>query len=286
LRVRGTLIALVLLVTPAAGEAWGFVAHRLVHLRAIVTLPFELRPFFEANAAYLAEHSIDPDLWRAAGKPDEGPNHFLDLDAFGDIPRSEAEHLARHGREALERGRLPWRVGEVYRELVEAYRAKDSPRVLERAAVLGHYVADAHVPFHATLNYDGQLTSQKGIHARWESTLVERFLAWIDPGVVPPPAQEVQDPERFVLDVLKESSRQVQDALASDRDSVKPDEPQGYGDAYYARLYAREGERVRLRLIASASGVGSLWMSAWEEAGRPKLDLSFRAAAEITSPSK
>ena len=39
------------------------------------------------------------------------------------------------------------------------------------SAVLAHYVADAHVPFHAVVNYDGQLTGQRGIHSRFESEL-------------------------------------------------------------------------------------------------------------------
>jgi len=107
--------ALLLLFSPARpAAAWGFTAHRLVTAKAIPLLPPALRPLFEANAAYVVEHAIDPDLWRGAGKAGEGPNHFLDLDAFGafpfpDIPRKEAEHLGRHGADAVEKGRLPWR---------------------------------------------------------------------------------------------------------------------------------------------------------------------------------
>ena len=43
------------------------------------------------------------------------------------------------------------------------------------SATLGHYMGDAHVPFHAVLNYDGQLTNQHGIHARFEAMLFERY---------------------------------------------------------------------------------------------------------------
>ena len=73
-------------------------------------------------------------------------------------------------------------------------------------------------------------------------------------------------------------------ALESDRASAGaadlPDTPgdDRYDDGYYARLYAREGPRLRARLEDAASRVGSLWLSAWIAAGRPEVDESFRFA--------
>jgi predicted AlkP superfamily phosphohydrolase/phosphomutase len=291
-RPRLTAAIAVLVVISGLSErshAWGFLAHRVVNRQAIATLPGEspLRALFEGNADYLAEHSIDPDLWRAAGREDEGPQHFLDLDAFGSfpfdgIPRVEAEHLAKHGREAVQKGRVPWRVGEVYHELVAGFRSREPGRILERAAVLGHYVGDAHVPLHAALNYDGQLTGQTGIHARWESELVERFERQILPGVRPAPARPVPDPVGFTFEVLLESYRHSLEALAADREVAGrrdfADTPQDdrYDDGYYSRLHEREASRVQARLAAAATALGSLWLSAWREAGSPPLDVSFR----------
>ena len=177
-------------------EAWGFTGHRMVNRKAIRTLPRPLRALFEGNTSYLAEHAIDPDLWRNGGREGEGPNHYLDLDAFGappfaDVSRNEAEHLRTHGADAIERGRVPWRAKEVYADLVAAFRSRDAARALEHAATLGHYVGDAHVPLHAILNYDGQLSGQEGIHARWESDLVDRFAEQLDTAVAPLPARTV-----------------------------------------------------------------------------------------------
>ncbi|MGC6428813.1 MAG: hypothetical protein ACON4Y_05945 [Flavobacteriales bacterium] len=50
-----------------------------------------------------------------------------------------------------------------------------SEQILFICSDLGHYIADANVPLHTTINYDGQLTGQKGIHAFWESRLPELF---------------------------------------------------------------------------------------------------------------
>ena len=51
------------------------------------------------------------------------------------------------------------------------------------SAVIGHYVADAHVPLHAVVNYNGQRTGQTGIHNRWEDELFMRFQKRLLAGV-------------------------------------------------------------------------------------------------------
>lgn len=271
---------LLTLAAAAPAHPWGFEAHRLVNRRAVETLPAPLRALFERNADYVSEHAIDPDLWRAAGAAGEEPNHFLDMDAFGDpaaIPHDEAEHRRRHGADASSKGRVPWRAAEVYRELVEAFRDGSPARVLERAAVLGHYVGDAHVPLHAVLNYDGQLSGQKGVHARWEAALYEHFAEQIEPRVRPAAALPRRDPVELVFAALHESFRDAPALLAADRALAGPadfaDTPQDdrYSDSYFSGLFAREEARISARLQRSCERLGALWLGAWQEAGRPEL---------------
>jgi len=286
-RLLAGLAVLVLALSSPPAFGWGFTAHRLVNRTAVSTLPPPLREWFTAHVEYLTEHSIDPDLWRGAGLAGEGPNHYLDLDAFGtwpfeEVSREEAVHLERFGAEARERGRLPWRVQEVYAELVAAFRARDSLRILERAAVLGHYVGDGHVPFHAILNYDGQLTGQKGLHARWESEMVDRFLRQIEGQVEPGAARAGAKPIGSLFDALVESAAETASGLEADRelrgerDFADTPEDDRYDDAYYSALYGREGFLAAARISRAAERLGSLWLTAWEEAGRPLLDPAFR----------
>jgi predicted AlkP superfamily phosphohydrolase/phosphomutase len=280
--VKPALLVALTLVPVTAG-AWGFTGHRMVARKAVATLPEELRRPFEANVDYLVEQAIAPDLYRSG--PND-PDHFLDLDAFGAYPFPaispvEAETAGRI-KDGAAKGRVPWKIEEVYRGLVEAFRARDTPRVLERAATLCHFVADAHVPLHATDNYDGQLTGQRGIHSRWESDLVERNRLQLEAAVQPAAAQHVDDPVAMALSVLRESYLHSLALLVSDRESItgkdlaETPEDDRYDDEYYTRLYAREATRLTARLSASASVTGSLWLSAWEEAGRPTLDDSYR----------
>ena len=159
--------------------AWGFQAHKLINEQAIQMLPPPLRTFFQANSRFIREHSIDPDLWQQADR-ELGTNHFREIDSLDRahlnlLPADELAFLKVSGGVALSAGRLPWRIMEIYQNLVDQLRKGNWVEARLQAAALGHYVADAHVPFHATRNYDGQLSGNSGIHARWETQLVERF---------------------------------------------------------------------------------------------------------------
>ena len=183
-------VALVLFVSalPVHLGAWGSDTHRELTGLAISLLPDGLRPFFESRRAFVVEHSVDPDLWRLAGFDEEAPRHFLDMDGYGAPPFPGLPHeydmaVQRYGREFVQRnGQLPWRLTEIYGNLVRAFedvRKGVSPYALENAAfyaaILAHYVGDAHVPLHAVVNYDGQLTGQHGVHSRFESELPRLF---------------------------------------------------------------------------------------------------------------
>src|SRR5690625_6385588 len=74
---------------------------------------------------------------------------------------------------------------------------KNEERIIRLCADIGNYVADAHVPLHTTVNYNGQLTGQTGLHAFWESRIPElfaqdHFSAWVGP------ARYIEDPEEFI----------------------------------------------------------------------------------------
>jgi hypothetical protein len=61
-------------------------------------------------------------------------------------------------------------VPQLYALGVAALKAGDFKRAVQMAGVMTHYVGDLAQPLHDTINYDGQMTDQKGIHAFFEST--------------------------------------------------------------------------------------------------------------------
>jgi len=280
------LLALVTLV-PAHPRAWGFDVHRFIVDRAIDLLPDGLRPFYQTHRAFIVEHAVDPDLWRTAGWTEEPPHHFVDLDAYGPppfaaLPREYDRAVQQWGRDFVERnGTLPWRTAELYGQLQRAFEQsrRGVPWALENvqfySAVLGHYVADGHVPLHAVVNYDGQLTGQQGIHGRWETELVLREMN--DLQLSPAPPRPVADPRAFMFEALEQAFPGAAEILRADTVAVAGRDE--YDDEYFRVLDRETHALLNRQLSSSISDVASMIYGAWDAAGRP--DLPLEAPREV-----
>jgi hypothetical protein len=292
--MRRALFAIVLaafLAVPSRIHAWGFEAHKFVMDRAIALLPAEIRPMFEANRAALVERSIDPDTWQNAGfDAVESPHHFLDLDweGFGryphaGLPRDYTEAIAKFGRTRIEQnGTVPWRVEEMYgnlRRAFEAYARRGAfgrYDIVHYSAWLAHYVSDAHVPFHAVVNYDGQFTGQNGIHARFESMMFERYQTQLT--IAPRPIAPVRNPRDFIFERILEGTQLVPPILKADLDAVGARDV--YDDAYYAAFFKANRAVLERRVNESIAAVAAMITGAWEAAGRPPVPTNPPAAAQ------
>lgn len=270
-------------------SSWGFVAHKALHQVAIEQMPAGLQSFFQANKDYLIAESVRPDTRRNQDKS-EGPKHYLDYDApvFGknyleNVPIDYQAAVAKFGAKALEEeGLVPWVVWDQYQKLVKAFKNKQKDSILYYAADLGHYIADAHVPLHTTKNHDGQLTNQKGLHALWESLVVEA-----DKKNYPKDRKiqvaRIKNPQAFIFQILKESHQMLPQVLAAETEasaSLPAEEKfeisSSNGRRYYTKAFIRAyadrvGKQVQDRMYQSAERVGSYWYSAWLEAGQPSL---------------
>ena len=276
------LVVALVLVGSARPGAWGFDVHRFITDRAIDLLPDPIRPFFQKHRAFIVERSVDPDLWRNVGWDEEPQRHFVDLDAYGrppfvDLPRDYDRAVERYGAEFVQRnGTLPWRTGEIYGQLRRTFDLQargvagySLENIKFYSAILAHYVEDGHVPFHAVLNYDGQLTGQHGIHSRWESALVVRHLTGLR--LTPPPVVPVTDMRTYMFDVLQASFPHADTILRADKAAVAGRDE--YDDAYFDLLYRDTKPILEQRLSAAISAVASAIVGAWEAGGRPALPL-------------
>ena len=273
-------IAAALTLATERPAAWGFEAHRLIADRAVDLLPAAIRPFFVKHRAFISEHAIDPDLWRTAGWAEEPPQHFMNMDAFGPapfdaIPRDKDAAIARFGKDVVQkRGMVPWRVEEMHGRLVRAFAdvtaerpyARDNVKFL--SAVIAHYVGDAHVPFHAVVNYDGQVTNQHGVHSRFESHLFERYRARLR--LRPTPITLTKPPRDFIFDTLVDSAGLVDAMLAADRQAIGSGDV--YDRAYYDRFFAKAQPVVERRLSEAIAATAALITHAWQAGGKPSLD--------------
>ena len=183
--------------------------------RAIALLPQEIRPYFEK---YQAAHRRARDRSRICGGRPAGSRSRRATSSTwtrtGRIRSPECRTRTTRpssdtassscSRTARCRGARE----EIYAKLVEAFTQK-TPYPRENiqffSSVLSHYCADAHVPFHAALNYDGQLTGQWGIHSRFESELFERYQS--GSRLSPRPAVPVANARELMFDIADREFR-------------------------------------------------------------------------------
>lgn len=265
-------------LAPAPVAAWGFTGHRFITDKAIDLLPSEIQPFFRRYRAVVVEHSIDPDTYRTIGFTEEPPRHFMDLDNYGPFPFASIPHdypdaVAARGVDfVIKNGTLPWRTQDVYNQLRDAF-SKLSTSPFSRddialfSAVIAHYTEDAFQPFHACANYDGQLTHQQGIHARFETELFDRYKDALH--LAPAPAAYIQNARDFSFATLTASYQSVDPILAADRAAAEG--RTAYDDGYFAQLFQQTRPILEKQVSGAITGVASIILSAWTDAGSPAL---------------
>lgn len=254
--------------------SWGGKGHRAVSSLALQSLPAEPRAWFSGREAEVCDHASDPDHWKQDRK--EGPRHFLDMEPYGGpdhLPRTPEEAQHRIGGDYYRRGVVPWIIQDRWHDLVEAFRERDPAKVATATAILGHYIADAHVPLHTTENHDGQNTHQKGVHSRWESGLVERYVQEEALTVLP----ALPDPAFLdrPWDWLRASHALVPQLLEDDRSADRTTSVGSRGkhrtQAYWLIFWAKQGPVVKQQLQLAGQHLGDAVLNAWIEAGKPRL---------------
>ncbi|MDQ2793020.1 MAG: zinc dependent phospholipase C family protein, partial [Bacteroidota bacterium] len=292
------LLFVPLLLVALRAQAWGFFGHRLLNRLAVYTLPPGMVGFYKANIDYLTVNATRPDSRRML-VPGEAPKHFLDVDRYGDsaefkLPRKYADAVARYGEDSLLRhGIVPWNVVSMKNQLTAAFKAKDTDRILRLSADMGHYVADACVPLHATQNYNGQLTGQRGIHGLWESRLPELLAADYD--LFTGPAPYLEHPGDAAWGALARSHAAVDSVLRFEKEltaTFPADRKYGYEarGATTVRVYSRDfsrayharlGGQVERQLRYASRLIGAFWYTCWVDAGAPDLDKMPRTTSAV-----
>jgi hypothetical protein len=280
--------------SPGSAFAWGFAGHRLIMRRAIELLPPELKPFFEKYQDEIVVRVVDPDTWRSVGWDDD-PNHFVDFGAkeygsypFQALPREYGAALEKFGEATLKRnGLLPWREAEEFGNLRRAFEEfkREAPYTNSDAVLFGavasHYIQDAHQPFHATENYDGQQTGNYGIHHRFERDLIERYESRLT--LTPAPVTMISNVRDAAFEALLASYLLVDPILKADKAALGSSDT--YDDAYFEKFFTAVKPVLERQLSAAITATASVIVSAWEYAGRPTLRMTeARPLEKVRSP--
>jgi len=290
---RIIVLALVaLMILPFTTGGWGFYGHRKINRLAVFTLPDGIFPFYRSHLEFITEHAIDPDK-RRYSVIGEAEKHYIDIDhyckdkscdPFEEVPQSWSDAVEKFSEDTLRAyGIVPWNIQWTLRKLSDAFREKNQAQILRLSAEIGHYVADACVPLHTTENYNGQLTNQKGIHAFWESRLPELFDEEYDlfTGKAAYLDKSWEDvwgtvkESHFAVDSVLSFEAQLNTEFAEDKKyvfeergaSIMKNYSREYSRTYHEMLNGMVERRMKKAIFL----IGSLWYTAWIDAGQPDL---------------
>lgn len=200
-------------------------------------------------------------------------------------------------------------------------RKSDLHAAVMLAGIMGHFVGDMAQPFHPTSDYDGWSTGNGGIHSFFESSVVTNLDEQLELDVF----QMAADPafrakvDRAMAANLKDPAGLVQlmfnmagDSIARQKAVRSVDQRFAvttagtvlkYGDhpknhasgsvTFPKRKSAKDAQVLEAfrPLIVERLAVGTyvlarVWVSAWEQAGRPKLgDMASTSLPYPTDPS-
>lgn len=265
-------------------KPWGFYAHKKINKLAIFTLPPPLINLYKRHIDAIERLAILPDQ-RRHSLDQEAARHYIDLDRYDIVQikyKNWEEAVNIYTEDSLQKhGIVPWNIQHFYQLLKYAFIKKDTSSIIKISAELGHYVADAHVPLHTTSNYDGQQTNQVGIHSFWESKIPEQLQEQLDDWIGP--AEYTPNVLRAIWNWIDESHGMLDNLLRAEKlVSQKTPESKKYihrqkgmnlekmhTPQYITSFHKQLDNQVEKRYLASIKHIGSLWYSAWLEAGEP-----------------
>jgi hypothetical protein len=287
--MRKSLMVLLSAVLLTVFGSWGYLIHRTVNQLAVYELPKTVRPFFYRNMDYLVKESIRPDVRRNTDST-EASKHFIDFEAYGDsaawkMPLKWEEAVARFSTDTLLKwGYVPYEIMRVKEALTRSFRSMNRDSILFYAADLGHYIGDAHVPLHTTINYNGQLTDQRGLHSLWESMVPEIELSNYTLSSRHK-ARYLPEPEKQVWSALRNSFSLVPDLLQMEKKAsigLTPEQKfrtqvrNGREVKSYSTLFAKAYSRllrntVNEQLLSTSDLIADMWYTSWVDGGKPDL---------------
>lgn len=282
---RGLLLVIMLIGL----SSWGFLVHRTIHQLAVYQLPAEMAGFFHSNMGKLVYDAPRADTRRNTDST-EAPKHFIDLEPFNEkpaynLPVDFNKAISKYSLDTLTKyGYVPYQIIVLKHQLTNAFKMQNKDSILFYAADLGHYIGDANVPLHTTINYDGQLTNQQGLHSLWESMIpeleIEQYNLYSGHKV-----RYLRNPIKEVFRAIKRAHELVPTMLAKEietsaafTDSTKyryqmrnGKQSRSYTSAF-AKAYSEKLQpTINQQLLHSADMIADFWYTAWVDAGKPNL---------------
>lgn len=271
-------------------DAWGSSGHKMIGLAAAQALPADMPAFFRDAAAQLSYLNPEPDRWRDRAERDRDPaldggtaaEHFMDMEMVpadrlsGVLAAPDrfafADSLRALGLDAKTVGIVPFSILELSQTIRveftlwraatdDATKKAIEARIINDAGILGHFVADASNPLHASVHYNGWTgpnpngyAVDKRTHSRFESIYVDNKITIGDfAPLIPKEVKPITNFRSATIAYLIDSQAHVEELYQIDKAA-----------AFGAETTAPENKRFTAeRLAAGARMLRDIWYSAY-----------------------
>lgn len=259
--------------------SWGSTGHKIINRKAVMHLPSDMNSF-KADSLFYESHASDADSRKNSSDTSlfaENPRHFLDIDYypnFRNMTRNLDSLIMMYGWQPVkENGTNPWFVKIFMDSLTKQLKRNDLAKVKQTASDIGHYVGDGFQPLHCTLNYDGQLTGNRGIHSRYETTMLGTYQAQIN--IQTDSIYYITSPIDYFFEYIIHSNSLVDSIILADNYAKSVSGWSGSGTApasYYAALWEKTERLTKAQLQNSTAALASIWYTAWVNSKTTSID--------------
>jgi hypothetical protein len=260
-------------------------------------------------------------IWRTT-RPDDESNHFSDIDesnpqVFGgrtllelslsnddniDIdvwldydrqmdevnPVFKTDHHTHELVKSPREGALPFRVWQMYRQMIKSLDNGDVDEFLVAGGTMAHYVGDACQPLHISFlhhGHPGVTPSETGVHADYETKMIDRKAQELFDGV--DAINQKVSPGELIGAEGKAAAKLVLQLMKRAVDLLPPEEivevwRGARGRGKFDEMWDALGERTITNIAAGSHAMAVLWESAWKHGGGDNLPKS--ALGEIPQP--
>lgn len=232
-----------------------------------------------------------PDLvWRSSRGRDKA-NHFADMDEeapsgpfageslmslWANTPATRTPAAWNSFYESMvpkpalaHRGALPFRVAQMFDEMVKHLRAGDLDKFVCVAGTLAHYVGDACQPLHVSRLHHGEHESESSVHEVYETRMLDRFaaefVARLNTELDGERAQGKVASGAEAADLTVQLMKQTMKKLPPER--ILEVYRQSAGQSQTAAMWQELGDDTVAVTAQGALTLAKIWQSAWAAAG-------------------
>jgi hypothetical protein len=224
-------------------------------------------------------HYADIDLPGADGKTliaqyleDENALNFSNwLDFYKGAPVPTASTLKTNNQ-----GALPFRVWQIFAQLIGFAKKGDGPSFLTAAGCLAHYVGDACQPLHSSQHSDGLNGASTGVHSTYEDNMVDAYADEIAAGIgdaianltlKPRAIQSPRDAAMAAMDLMVFAQKTLPpETICQTYNGARPGTSKSAtkNKAVLDALWQHCGQATIEVIAAGAVTLGAIWEAAWK----------------------